>query len=112
MKNNELNIEIGQRLRNIRIKKNLTQEEMADRICVSCKHYGEVERGKSGFSLENWIRLSTAFHIDLNYLFAGQNTDKIEEDTNFYLIPQQTEDQKMLLQNIFELIEEYAELKK
>lgn len=112
MKNNELNIEIGQRLRHIRIHKNLTQEEMADRIRVSCKHYGEVERGKSGFSLENWIRLSTAFHIDLNYLFAGQNGNKIEEDANFYLIPQQTKEQKKLLQNIFELIEEYAKSKK
>ena len=63
--------EIGQRVRKLRRDQNLTQEQVAELIGVSCSFVGHIERGEKILSLETLARLSKAFDADMHYLVFG-----------------------------------------
>ena len=64
-------IEMGLRLKEHRKALHLTQEQMAEKLNVSIKHYGGVERGVAGLSIENLIEASNILGINLDYLIKG-----------------------------------------
>lgn len=63
---------MGERLRECRLRSNLTQEKMAELLDISVKHYSEVERGITGLSVEKLIFLSNLLNISLDYLLKGK----------------------------------------
>ena len=63
---------MGKRIRACRLKSNLTQENMAEILDISVKHYSEVERGITGLSTEKLIYLSRLFDTSLDYLLKGE----------------------------------------
>ena len=65
-------LEMGKRLRECRLRSNLTQENMAEFLDISVKHYSEVERGITGLSVEKLIHLSNIFGVSLDYLLKGE----------------------------------------
>lgn len=65
----------GQRLRQQRKLHNMTQEQLAERLDISIKHYSEVERGLTGMSVENLIKVSEILQISLDYLIKGIHID-------------------------------------
>ncbi len=67
----DFRIEIGKRMREQRKLLHFTQENMAEMLNVSIKHYGGVERGIAGLSLENFIKASEIFGVGLDYLIKG-----------------------------------------
>lgn len=48
-----------------------TQEEIAEKLGISVKHYSEVERGLTGLSIDNLIKLSTILGISIDYIIKG-----------------------------------------
>lgn len=66
-------IEMGIRLKKKRKMIKLTQEQLAEKLNVSVKHYGGVERGQAGLSIENLIEVCNILDTDLNYLILGEN---------------------------------------
>lgn len=50
-----LYIEMGKRLRILRIELNYTQEQMAEILEMSSAYYGKVERGVHGLSLDKLV---------------------------------------------------------
>lgn len=69
-------IKMGMRLKKKRKMLKLTQEQMAERLNVSIKHYGGVERGQAGLSIENLIEACKILGTDLNYLILGESEEK------------------------------------
>lgn len=67
-------IAMGQRIRLQRKKRKFTQENMAEFLDISVKHYSEVERGITGLSVEKLIELSNIFGTSLDYLVKGVDT--------------------------------------
>lgn len=69
--------DIGKRMKNRRKELHLTQEQMAEKLDISVKHYSGVERGVAGLSIENLIEVSEILGINLDYLIKGepQNDD-------------------------------------
>lgn len=65
--------DMGMRIRSCRLQSKLTQEKMAEILDISVKHYGEVERGVTGLSIEKLLFLSDFFHVSLDYLLKGEN---------------------------------------
>ncbi len=57
--------EIGERIRDIRIAQNLTQEEMAADIGVSLSTIKRIESG-TGSTLENFLRILRYFNLTQN----------------------------------------------
>lgn len=65
-------IGMGIRLKKQRKLLHMTQEHLAEKLNISVKHYGEVERGNAGLSIENLICVSNILGVDLNYLIKGE----------------------------------------
>lgn len=63
------NIQIGKRIRALRRKKSLSQEQLAERINMSSKYLGEIERGKVNFSIDIAEKIASGLEIDLSRLF-------------------------------------------
>ncbi len=69
-------IKMGIRLKTKRKLLKLTQEQMAEKLNISVKHYGSVERGQTGLSIENLIEVCNILGTDLNYLILGECEEK------------------------------------
>lgn len=75
---NELNIEVGNRLREIRKDLKFTQEQFAEQLDYAPKHYGQVERGERGITLQKLKLLYDKFDIDLLYLITGDKSHQVK----------------------------------
>lgn len=68
MKKEELLKKFGKNVKIERIKKDLTQEQVGDRLNVSQKHIANIERGQENMSLGKILVLSEALDVDINSL--------------------------------------------
>ncbi len=65
-------LEIGKRIRELRRKKGLTQEQLAEQLNISTVHLAKVETGKRGCSLDILIDIAAFFDASLDYLALGK----------------------------------------
>jgi transcriptional regulator with XRE-family HTH domain len=65
----KLRAQVGQRLREWRRRRRLTQEQLAERAGLSYKFIGEIERGTGNPTLTTLERLSTALDIQIPDFF-------------------------------------------
>lgn len=63
--------DLGARLRKLRIRARMTQEELAQEIEVSTSFVGHIERGSRKASLETMVKIANAMKISLDYLLSG-----------------------------------------
>ncbi|MBO1740359.1 helix-turn-helix domain-containing protein [Leifsonia sp. TF02-11] len=61
----------GQRVRQVRIARGVSQEEIARRADMHVTNYGRIERGEANSELHTIVRLATALDIDPAELLAG-----------------------------------------
>lgn len=64
-------IQIGERIRELRELRNFTREGLAEKIGVSAKFLYEVETGKKGFSAEVLRRMSQTLAVSCDYIMFG-----------------------------------------
>lgn len=74
---------LGKRIREERIRSNLTQEQLAELMDVSTTYIGFVERGKRSITLEKLIDLASCLHISIDELLhdivpATQTADDLQ----------------------------------
>jgi len=67
--------QMGQRIKCRRKELRLTQENIAEYLDISVKHYSEAERGLAGLSIENLIKLSALFDLSIDYIVKGDHVD-------------------------------------
>ena len=72
---NEYRKAMGERMKTQRKLMRLTQEQMAEMLDISIKHYSEAERGIIGLSVENLIKVGEILGISLDYLLKGISID-------------------------------------
>ncbi len=74
----QINIEIGERVREARERKKITQEMLAERIEVSPQYISDLERGVVGISIPTLKRLCVSLGITSDQiLFARQSEDEV-----------------------------------
>lgn len=96
---------MGKRLKVERKKYHLTQENIAEMLDISVKHYSEVERGITGLSVENIIKISNILNLTTDYLLKGITiTDK---DSFLNFLNNLSNEDSIELLNIIRLIQEY-----
>lgn len=76
-KNNPLYVEMGKRLRILRMELNYTQDQMSEILEMSCAYYGKVERGIHGLSLEKLVLVNKKLDMDINYLLTGNRRGQV-----------------------------------
>lgn len=70
----------GERLRQQRNEKRLTQEETADRLNISLRYYQMLERGENIGSVELLLSICDLLGCSLDYLLRG----RLPEDLNLF----------------------------
>ncbi len=64
---------VGKRIRELRIMKGVTQEQLAMKVSLTSDHIGRIEIGKRGCSIDLLIELSSYFDVSLDYLVLGKD---------------------------------------
>lgn len=65
---------MGERLYVFRKQNKLTQEQVAELLDISVKHYSELERGVTGISAAGLANIHNRLGISLDYLLCGDST--------------------------------------
>jgi transcriptional regulator with XRE-family HTH domain len=60
---------LGKRIREYRIRKNLTQYQLAEKIGIDSKHLSSIELGKNMPNPQIILKLSEVFDIEIKDLF-------------------------------------------
>ena len=64
-------VKFGKRIREVRVKRGLSQEALADIANVHRTYIGMVERAEKNITLLNIQKLAKALKIDIKELFDG-----------------------------------------
>ena len=68
--------EIGDRIRMLRLRKNLTQEEFSEELEISPSYMGQIERGQRKASIKTLERIGKALNVPLEVLLHDLNTEE------------------------------------
>ena len=71
METNEELSRLGQRIRNLRLSKGLSQEDLAELASLHRTYIGGIERGERNVAFLNLVRLSKALEVSLSELMEG-----------------------------------------
>lgn len=69
-----VNLEIGNRIKQTRLKQKLTREELAKRTGYTANFIQEVERGRSGLSSESIKAFSVALNVSADEILFGASS--------------------------------------
>ncbi len=68
----------GQRIRELRKNKKLTQEELAELVWMDPQYFCKIENGNHFPSLKNLVKLASALDVEVKDLFTYNETPKSE----------------------------------
>lgn len=64
--------QFGKRLQNTRKLHGITQEELAEKLCVDRNHITRMERGIRVCSIDLLVEISVALEVSTDYLLTGE----------------------------------------
>lgn len=68
--------QFGKNVKIERIKQDMTQEELAEKMNVSQNYVAGIECGRANMSLAKVLELSDFLNVDINVLLRFQNSSK------------------------------------
>ena len=68
---------IGEKIKDLRRNRSMTQEALAERVNVSTSFVGHVERGTRKASLETLVAMANALDVSLDYLLSGSMNSSV-----------------------------------
>lgn len=71
MKKMTVNVQLGMRIRYLRTKRKMSQEDLALESNVTKNYLSDVECGRRNPSVKILSRLAKGLHVDLSTLFLG-----------------------------------------
>ena len=74
-------MEIGDRIKELRISKNMTQKQLADKLFITPQALSKWEMNENEPSLDTIKKLCKEFDVSLSYLVNGEEEKKIVEET-------------------------------
>ena len=100
---------LGKRIREERLRLNLTQERLAEEINISTAYLGQVERGERHITLDKLIPLSNRLGVSVDFLLSDYIHPS--NDNSLSLIRQlldgRTDQEKTLAVNMLKLLFSY-----
>lgn len=101
--------QLGTKIRKIRLKQNLSQEELCQITGLSRKFLGQIELGKANASMEKLLVISEALNVSLTTLFIGIGPVQDPFSRIIKLLSGSSEQQiEMLLENIKTPVQRFA----
>ena len=84
MKELDFNL-IGQRIREVRTEKHLTQEALANAVNVNVSHISNIETGKTKISLTLLVAVINTLDVTIDYLLEHEYSDSQSVIENEFL---------------------------
>ena len=105
---------VGQRIRNYRIGKNLSQEALAELAGCHPTYIGQVERGEKNATLESIARICAALDLPLSQLFekledAAENSGRNIPFLCYEFLSAKTEREQEQLYSILLALDAYKQ---
>lgn len=75
-------VHIGQRIRNYRIQKEWSQEELAEKCGLHSTYIGQIERGEKNATIESISKIARGLSLPLSVLF--ENLEEYNDDSPNY----------------------------
>ena len=110
----------GEKLRQLRKRKKLTQEQMAELIEIHESHVGRYEKDLSSPTAQVLIRISKLFNVSTDYLLFDDRSEpstslKISDNelfTQFQEVDKMSEDKRELIKRIISMAINEDKIKK
>ncbi|HEV2986963.1 MAG TPA: helix-turn-helix transcriptional regulator [Candidatus Angelobacter sp.] len=67
----QLQISVGQKIKELRIEAGLSQEAFADKVQIHRSHMGEIERGEVDIRISQLMRVAEELGIKVSKLVQG-----------------------------------------
>ena len=103
--NNELNQQIGNRVKDSRKALNYTREKFSEMVGISAQFLTEIEFGRRGMSIETLLKICEVLNITTDFIL---NVKAIDEKQNLIHTLEKLDtninDTKTVIQNIMEHI--------
>lgn len=102
---------LGKRIREERLKLNLTQERLAEDVKLSTAYIGQIERGERSLTLENLTAVANRLGVSVDYLLSDSIVSDNDADYRLWcqLMHGRTEAQKALAINMVKLMFGYLD---
>ena len=99
---------IGQRIKQARLAKNLTQEDLAEQIDISVAFLSRVERGNSHINLKRLNQLCRLLDVSEGYILnsASSNSNNYLEQEFAQLLKSCSPEKQKLIYNVAKTIAE------
>ena len=97
---------IGSRIKDIRNKKGLTQEQLSEKMEINPKYLSSIERGRENPTLNTLIKVSESLEVDLGEIFNFVQIQDPEERKSLItsLLDQANNEQLKLVSKILSAI--------
>lgn len=102
---------LGKRIREERLKLNLTQEKLAEDVNLSTAYIGQIERGERSLTLENLAAVANRLGVTIDYLLSDSIVTDNDGQYRLWcqLMNGRTETQKALAINMVKLMFGYLD---
>ena len=102
---------LGKRIREERLKLNLTQERLAEDVNLSTAYIGQIERGERSLTLENLAAVANRLGVTIDYLLSDSVVSDNDGQYRLWcqLMNDRTEEQKALAINMVKLMFHYLD---
>jgi len=103
---------IGERIKQERLNKGLTQEVLAEKANISASFLGQIERGERKLSLETLIHIAEVLNASLDYLVKDYTpSENPELDELIYILRGHSREEVRMVIDIAKIIFRYSEIK-
>lgn len=104
--------EVGRRIQELRLKKEISREQLAVKMGITTKYLYEIEKAKKGFSADTLIKISKTLSCSCDYILQGINEpekNEKEEEFNSDILNGYSDKECELILEIFERLLELKE---
>ncbi|MBE5811114.1 MAG: helix-turn-helix transcriptional regulator [Clostridiales bacterium] len=101
--------DLGERIRTLRRKRSLTQEELAEQVGISASFMGHIERGSRVASLETLVALCNNLKTTPQYLLSASLDDDLMNHMPSDFSPEQRSKLSAFLRVAQDTIEHWSE---
>ncbi len=102
---------LGNRIREERLRLNLTQEKLAESVSITSAYLGQIERGERGVKLDKLVAIARVLGVTVDFLLKDYISSPDDNYINqiHQLFHNRTNSEKELAVNMIKLMFSYSQ---
>ena len=91
-------IALGKRIREERLRLNLTQEKLAEHVGLTTAYIGQIERGERSLALDKLVLIVNCLGVTVDYILSDSvvSGGSLSDNLMLQLLARRNEDEKFL----------------